>query len=245
VTEHLPGIIRRAAGSRAGDGKTVTLQACPPGVVDDYGSVWTPRTFDESLKRRLPVLCWGHDWSNPLGPGVEHQATSSGPVIKFRFSDFDAVPEARRAYAQVLDGTITDCSVGFSGATRRDPTHSEQQRFPGVREVIEKANLDEVSLVLRGAVPDAKVLAVRSARETIDEDFLMGIARKIASGEWTHARAYAEVERLSTPSRSYSAPTPSRRFSSSEYAQIEAEIDEALDRVSDSVIDATLRGVRL
>jgi hypothetical protein len=77
------------------------------------------------------------------------------------------------------------------------------------------------------------VLAVRSARATIDEDFLMGIARKIASGERTHARAYAEDERLSTPIGGYPTVSPSRRLSNSQNARIDAEVDEALARLED------------
>lgn len=230
MTQHLPGIIRRASGGRSGDGKTVTLQACPPGVLDDYGSVWKANTFDESLKRRMPVLCWGHDWTRPLGPGIEHQTTSSGPIVKFRFSDFEAVPEARRAYAQVLDGTITDCSVGFSNAQRRAPTGAEEQRYPGIQEVIERATLDEVSLVLRGAVPGAKVLAARSARGrlTIDEDDVVAIAYRVASGEWTQARGQEEITRLSRVRPSYPVGRTSARVSDIDNAMIDAEIDAVL-----------------
>jgi HK97 family phage prohead protease len=180
---------------------SVTLQAIKPGVVDDYGSLWRYNTFDESLGTRLPALCWAHDWADPLGPGVSFETTRSGPKIKFNFSNFDAVPQARRAHAQVMDGTIRDCSVGFSNTERRDPTEEERTKFPGVREVITKATLDEVSLVLRGAVPGAKVLAVRSVRvaggQSVDEQFVLDLARKIASGEITQAEAKAAVELVS------------------------------------------------
>lgn len=181
----------------------VTLQAIKPGVVDDYGSLWKADAFDESLGQRLPVLCWSHDWTDPLGPGVDAVTGRGGPKIRFNFSDFDAVPQARRAHAQVKDGTIRDCSVGFSNVQRREPTDSEREKHgPEIREVIERATLDEVSLVLRGAVPGAKVLAVRSARTraggAIDMEALYDIARKKSAGELTDAEAQAAVELLST-----------------------------------------------
>jgi HK97 family phage prohead protease len=159
VTEHrtLHGQVR-AAGAR-----TVTLRAITPGVVDDYGSVWNADAFDASLARRLPVLAWSHDWSEPIGVGISYTKGSGGPTITCRFDDFDAVPRARQAYAQVKSGTIRDCSVGFSQVQRRDPTDAEVAKWPGVREVIERARMDELSLVLAGAVPGAEVLAVRSA----------------------------------------------------------------------------------
>jgi HK97 family phage prohead protease len=164
------------------DGKPgVTLHIIRPDVVDDYGSLWMPDAFDESLSRRLPTLCWAHDWSEPLGPAVDHATGDDGPSVRFVFSDFEAVPQARRAHAQVMDGTIQDCSVGFWNAQRRDPTDDEVKAYPGVREVIEKAQLDEVSLVLRGAVPGAKVLAVRGAKVAVDA--AVDLARRVQDGE--------------------------------------------------------------
>lgn len=153
----------RAVGDDTGT-PGVTLRAIRPGVVDDYGSVWMADCFDEALSQRLPALVWAHNWSDPIGRGVDYRTSSEGPDVIFEFDDFDAVPQARRAYVQTKSGTIRDCSVGFSvpQGGRRDPTPEEVKRWPGVREVIERAELDEVSLVLRGAVPGAKVLAVRS-----------------------------------------------------------------------------------
>lgn len=179
----------------------VSLHVIRPGVVDDYGSLWNPHCFDESLATRMPTLCWSHQWSEPLGPATGYTTSDDGPTVDFTFSDFDAVPMARRAHAQVVDGTIRDCSVGFSSTQRRDPTDAERQQYPGVREVIEKATLDEVSLVLAGAVPGAKVLAVRSAEGgtlTVDEDAFVAVARKVAAGDMTVAEGKAALELAAT-----------------------------------------------
>lgn len=154
--------VRRARVAPASDiAHTVTLHAIRPGVVDDYGSVWMADAFDESLARRLPALAWAHDWAQPIGRGIDYATSSDGPAITFAFDDFEDVPAARRAWSQVRSGTITDCSVGFSRVTRRPPTDDELRRWPGAKEIILKADLDEVSLVLRGAVPGAEVLSVR------------------------------------------------------------------------------------
>ena len=171
----------------------VTLHAVTPGVVDDYGSLWTPDVFDRSLGQRMPTLCWAHDWSEPLGPPTGFRTGPNGPEIDFRFSDFDAVPTARRDHAQISDGTIVDCSVGFSrvnGGTRA-PTSEERDSHPGIREIISEAGLEEVSLVLRGAVPGAKVLQVRSAAGVlgVDEEFVITLARKVAAGDMSKDEA--------------------------------------------------------
>jgi HK97 family phage prohead protease len=146
------------------DGKPgVRLQILTYRVVDSWGSLWLPGCLDETLNERMPQICWAHQWEEPLGRGFKWEPGDSGPFVEFYFDDFDAVPEARRAYAQVQSGTIDDCSVGFDWDYRwRPPTDEEKALYPGVREVIERAELNEVSLVLRGAVPGAKVLAYRS-----------------------------------------------------------------------------------
>lgn len=178
------GQVRAKAGGKPG----VTLKVITPYVVDDYGSCFMPDTFDESLAKRGPVLCWSHDWEDPLGPYVGHRKDVDGtPIIDFLFSSFDAVPRARQAHAQVLDGTIRDCSVGFSNTQRRKPTDAEAQKWPGVREIITKADLDEVSLVVRGAVPGATVLDARrrnvsQAQRVLDAE--MDAALDLALGRY-------------------------------------------------------------
>lgn len=192
--------IGHVRGASEEDGQHyVTLQIITPGVVDDYGSVWQRDTFDRSLQERLPTLAWGHDWKNPIGRAVDYETTDQGPVVRFRLDDFDAVPEARRAYAQVQSGTIDDCSVGFSNVTRRDRnqmTKEERDSFgPKATEIIEDADLDETSLVLRGAVPGAKVLAVRSkGGGTVDQSFVIELARQVAAGELSQEEASIAID---------------------------------------------------
>lgn len=185
--------IRATKGPRPG----VTLKTITPNIVDDFGSVFMADAFDASIEARMPVLCWGHDWAEPLGPArLTRKADDGAPEIDFEFSDFDAVPMARRAHAQVADGTILDCSVGFSDTERRNPTDEEKARWPGCTEVITKASLDEVSLVLRGAVPGAKVVSVRSGKAQIDLDAVVDLARRVSSGEITQEEAQTAADLL-------------------------------------------------
>jgi HK97 family phage prohead protease len=220
--EHFAEIRAASVGGEPG----VTLHCIRPGVVDDYGSLWNPAAFDASLAERMPTLCWGHSWLDPLGPPRSFRTSADGPDVDFVFSDFDAVPSARRAYAQVQDGTIEDCSVGFSNVRRRDPTDAEIAQYPGVREVIEEATLDEVSLVLRGAVPGAKVLAVRSQPdETVPEDDVVSLARKVNAGEVSFDDARTALALLATEARVLDpAVDPDE-----DTAQLALAVDAALD----------------
>lgn len=180
-----------------GDKPGVTLKVVRSGVVDEYGTLWAPDAFDKALGQRLPTLVWHHNWEEPLGPALGFRATPTGPEVDFAFSDFAAVPMARRAHAQVLDGTIRDASVGFvvPKGGRREPTDDEVRQYPGVREVVEEADADEVSLVLRGAVPGAKVLAARSGR-SVDFDAVVELARRKVAGEISEDEARAALELL-------------------------------------------------
>lgn len=192
----------RAAQIRAvaeGGEHFIDLQIITPNVVDDYGSVWMEGCFDRSLDERMPTLAWAHDWSEPIGRGISwSRKDGEGPVVRFRLDDFDAVPTARRAFAQVQSGTIDDCSVGFSNTARRDPTADELAKWPTAREIIESADDDEVSLVLRGAVPGAKVVAYRSGQRavTVPIDAVTELARKVNAGELTEDEAHIALDLL-------------------------------------------------
>lgn len=195
-TRSLGGEVRAAT---AEDGRHyVTLHAISPGVVDTYGSLWEPDAFDESLARRLPTLVWSHNWADPIGHGLDYQTGPDGPTVRFAFDDFDAVPRARQAFVQTESGTIRDCSVGFSDVTRRDPTEQERIDYPGVREVITRATMDELSLVLAGAVPGAKVVSVRAANADapVSREAVAQIMARLATGEMTLTGALNALDTL-------------------------------------------------
>jgi hypothetical protein len=56
---------------------------------------------------------------------------------------------------------MADLSVGFVYVSKRPPTPEEAKAFPGAKEVVEEAILDEVAIVLRGAVPGAQIQSTR------------------------------------------------------------------------------------
>lgn len=221
---------------------TVTLQPIVPNIVDDYGSVFMPDTFDASLDTRLPTLAWTHSWNEPIGRAMGWSADGDLRSIEFRFDDFDDVPTARRAWRQCQPGpngepaTIDDCSVGFSNTKRREPTDDELERWPGAREIITQADLDEVSLVLRGAVPGAKVLSLRSRDgrvASVAEDVVMDVARKVAAGEMTQDVAEAYLALVATDTDGATPPPPADPPPTVDVDQVLADADAILDSFID------------
>lgn len=237
----------KAGGIRASttdDGlHVITLRPIVPYEADDYGSVWMPDVFDESLEERLPTLAWAHNWDEPIGRGIAWRKVGEVREIDFRLDDFDAVPLARRAFVQCSPGpngeppTIDDCSVGFSNTTRRPPTDEELERWDGAREVMIRSALDEVSPVLRGAVHGAKILAVRSRDgrvASVSEDVVMDVARKVAAGEMAQdvAEAYLSLVAVDTaPPVPVEDPNP--QVDTIDVDQALAEADAALDGLLD------------
>jgi hypothetical protein len=126
----------------------------PHDTVDSYKTMFGDRAFAESFEQRLPTMCWQHDLRDPIGRALTAQVTPKVNEIRGKFSDPDAVPNAKRAFSQIQDGTITDFSFGFKNA-KFQPT--------GTRGVsrITSAFMAEFSPVTIGSIPGAKAVGLR------------------------------------------------------------------------------------
>lgn len=191
----------RAIDPDGTDDGTVEVLAVAYGIVDDYGSLWAPGVFQRSLAERMPTFAFGHSWSDPIGRAIGQRDSDEGQWVTMRLDLDEAVPRALQAHAQMKSGTLDDVSVGFSNVTRREPTDDERRDYPGVLEVIEDADLDEVSVVLRGAVPGAKVMAVRAANGTVAVDAVVEIAKRKVAGEITEGEADEALRLLAVDSQ--------------------------------------------
>lgn len=195
-------------------------------VVDDYGTIWTRGVFDASVgEGRMPVLLYGHDWSNVgnvLGRAVDYSDGPDGPRALFELTDFDDHPHTRQVAAQINEGTMTDMSVGFDrrrwagpgGERGLDAEDGGRVGPTGVKayERMLEAGWDETSLVVRGAVPGAKVLsAVRSKVRTtgglmVPTESVLDLARRLDRGEITHDEALAAITLLGQPDENADPP---------------------------------------
>ena len=197
---------------------TIEILAVSYLITDDYGTQFQRGTFTASLEERLPVIAWAHDWAEPLGRVTAYRETDEGLHLTARLDIGQGIPRADQAYTQLRSGTLTDVSVGFMRVSSEDRDGYT---------MITKAELDEVSVVLRGAVPGAKVLAVRSARtgEQVDLDAVVAIAAKKAAGEIDQATADEALAMLSSPPATPPEPPA-------------AEEPEALPELDDAIAEA-------
>lgn len=162
----------------------VRVTVCPYGVVDEYKTRWMPGVWTRSLEHRQPPMCWGHNWIDPIGHMADKDDNEKRLEMLYGLDDFDAVPRARQAYAQMKSGTIRDTSFGFK-LLRDEPAED------GVFNQLE-ARLDEVSPVLLGAVPGAGITAVRN----VPVADVLRLSRAMEDGEMTLEQALAVVSSI-------------------------------------------------
>lgn len=183
-------------------------------VVDDYGTIWTRGVFDASVREKMPVLLYGHDWAhvtNVLGRAIDYRDSEDGPRTLFELTDFDEHPHTRQVAAQINDGTLVDMSVGFDRRRWQGPggesglaVADRELRGPTGAKPVERmleAGWDETSLVVAGAVPGSKVLTgVRSVRTAsglvVPTDSVVDLARLQSEGKITHDEAVAALRLL-------------------------------------------------
>jgi hypothetical protein len=104
---------------------------------------------------------------------VSAQVLPNHNEIVGQFDDFDAVPNAKRAFAQIDSGTITDFSFGF-----RQPKYEAHPRHRGVRN-IRSAIMMEFSPVSVGSIPGAVATGLREDEMIMAEHSAEEIARLV------------------------------------------------------------------
>jgi hypothetical protein len=140
------------------------------GTVDTYGTTWTPGVFTKRLAERGPTVLYGHDWysiEHVLGQGIDSRERGYGVDVLIEWADPDDVPAAKLAIA--LTGgdrpVLRDVSVGFERIRwRRAGDLTAAEVALGAEEAIDEAGMDELSLVVRGAVPGASLRSGRGLR---------------------------------------------------------------------------------
>lgn len=105
----------------------------------------TERGPESSTNRKITFL-WQHDMHDPIGKIMKLEERDDGAYATVRLSDFDAVPNAKRAYAQLRDGDINQFSFGFSYIWDKMEYDEENDVF-----IVKEVKLYEISVVTLGA----------------------------------------------------------------------------------------------
>lgn len=164
------------------EAKREVLVEFPHEVVDSYKTTFGHDAFRDSFHQKLPVMCWQHDLREPIGRALSAQITPRVNELVGKFSKFDAVPLAYRAFTQIQDGDLTDFSFGF-----RDPVYQPHPQHRGVRRIA-RAIMKEFSPVTVGSIPGAIATGTREEdqfmeKRSVDEILRLRDAKLISEDE--------------------------------------------------------------
>jgi len=122
------------------------------GNVDSYGDIIEQGAFASSLREKLPVGVWSHDWQQPIAKTLEAKEDSHGLYIKGQL--ILGVQKAKEAYELMKAGVIDEFSIGF---------YIEKYEIDEVNDtrIIKQIKLIEWSPVIRGANPDTSLIALK------------------------------------------------------------------------------------
>jgi HK97 family phage prohead protease len=217
-----------------------TARAVQYGVADTYNTSWQRGVFAESLEQRMPSVVWGHDWNDPIGRVVAYRDSDGGLDIDVELDDFDAVPRARQAHAQLKSGSMSQFSFAFKRAVEEpDPA------IRGCTRIV-KADVDEFSIVLNGSVPGTHVKSVRTADGTVDAKTAADIVTRFAAGGLDLVDALTELRSGAGRSNETRVP-PAARFefralddsyvegSTLKPLDVLAEVDTAMTQVAEQL----------
>lgn len=154
----------KAADADAG---TVTALVSAFGVVDSYDEEIMPGAFEKSLEQfgddPIPIL-WNHEWGVMDAHLAEARGeeTDEGLVVTMQF-DLDD-PTSLKAFRLLKSRRIKEFSIG--GFEPSDGIKRVEKDGRTVWQVFE-FELVEISLVLRGANPETRLIDVKSAAELV------------------------------------------------------------------------------
>lgn len=100
---------------------------------------------DSATNRKIAFL-WQHDIKDPIGKILKIEEREDGAYAIIRLSDFDAVPNAKRAYSQLMDEVLNQFSFGFEYVWDKMEYDEEKDAF-----IIFEVKLHEISIVTMGA----------------------------------------------------------------------------------------------
>lgn len=141
------------------------------GNKDSAGDILIRGCFAKSIKDRGPesatnrkiAFLWQHDRTDPIGKVLSIEELEDGAYADVQLSNFDAVPNAKRAWYQLNDGDINQFSFGFQYVWDK-MEYDEQMDAYIIKEVV----LHEISVVTLGCNEQTEYMgAVKGLAEAI------------------------------------------------------------------------------
>lgn len=141
------------------------------GNKDSAGDILVKGCFAKSINERGPqsatnrkiAFLWQHDMYDPIGKVLEIEELDDGAYATVQLSNFDAVPNAKRAWYQLNDGDINQFSFGYQYVWDKMEYTEEEDAF-----LIKEVVLHEISVVTLGCNEQTEYMgAVKGLAEAI------------------------------------------------------------------------------
>ena len=134
---------------------------------DSYGDIIESGAFTGTLERRKATghpfpLCFNHDFDKIIGVVDSVEEKENGPFIKAHFLDTELAQDVRKF---VQSGAVYQFSFAYDVLGWREP--NDDERAKGVRNVLTKLDLFEISVVTVPANQNAVITEVKSAEPEI------------------------------------------------------------------------------
>lgn len=124
--------------------------------IEDYEKdVVKKGAFIESLKKKVPVMLWSHDDSQPIGVWSKVEEDEKGLYVEGKLL-IGTNEKAREVYDLIKNGAISGLSIGYTVDERE---YNEK----GIR-IIKRATLFEISLVSIPCNDEARIISVKSLK---------------------------------------------------------------------------------
>ena len=133
------------------------------GNKDSAGDILIKGCFAKSIAERGPqsntnrkiAFCWMHDVTDPIGKILNIWEAEDGAYAEVQLSNFDAVPNAKRAWFQLQDGDINQFSFGFQYIWDKMEYDEETDAF-----IVKEVRLHEISVVTLGCNEETEYMGV-------------------------------------------------------------------------------------
>lgn len=141
------------------------------GNKDSAGDILLRGCFAKSIQERGPAsatnrkiaFLWQHNTADPIGRVLSIEELEDGAYADIVLSNFEAVPNARRAWVQLEDGDINQFSFGFSYVWDKVEYDEERDAY-----IVKEVVLHEISVVTLGANEETEYVgAVKGLAEAL------------------------------------------------------------------------------
>ncbi|WEV72144.1 HK97 family phage prohead protease [Bifidobacterium sp. ESL0790] len=182
------------ADASAGEGKFTALVSAF-GVKDSQGQIIEPGAFAESLKgfdekTPLPII-WDHQWDDIWSHIGSAQASETDEGLQVEAQlDMDN-PTAQQAYSLLSQGRVHEFSIG--GFEDRSQIETDDDGTEHVKQF----DLAEVSMTLKGANPDTRLIDVKHHEsEHVDKEGRVLAAKHVEALKSTRASLAEDIKAL-------------------------------------------------